>query len=232
MLDQAFEALKSYDWGQDPKVLAPIEEAIVATHGDDAGRVQLEKRLVESLGTELSFDAKQFLCRKLMIVGTAASVPALAALLGDEKLSHMARYALERIPAPEAAAALRDALPNLPASLKVGVISSLGVRQDEAAVPLLAKLLNDSDPAVAQSAAHGLGAIRSAQAAKALTGGSPNPEAESAVTDAVLACAEALVADGKSKEALVIYKGLIGGERPKHVKLAATKGMLACAGKQ
>ena len=39
MLDQAFEALKTYDWGQDIKVLAAIDEAVVATHGD-AGRTQ------------------------------------------------------------------------------------------------------------------------------------------------------------------------------------------------
>ncbi len=35
-----------------------------------------------------------------MVIGTAESVPALAALLPDKDLSHMARYALERIPAP------------------------------------------------------------------------------------------------------------------------------------
>ena len=34
MLDQAFEALKTYDWGQDKAVLNPIEEAVVATYGD------------------------------------------------------------------------------------------------------------------------------------------------------------------------------------------------------
>ncbi len=61
----------------------------------------------------------------------------------------MARYALERIPAPEAAQAMRDALPQLSGKLKVGVIGSLGVRQDAASVPALAALLGDADPAVA-----------------------------------------------------------------------------------
>ena len=49
----------------------------------------------------------------------------------------MARYALERIPAAAAAAALRDALPKLTGTLKVGVIGSLGVRRDAASVPWL-----------------------------------------------------------------------------------------------
>ena len=232
MLDKAFEALKTYDWGQDPKVLKPIDDAVVATHGDADARQQLENRLAEALKTDLNFDAKQFLCRKLMLVGTAASVPVLAGLLPDEKLSHMSRYALERIPAPEAAKALREALPKLSGALKVGVIASLGVRQDAESVPLLAALLSDSDPAVARAAAAGLGAIRSPEATKALTQGKPNPEAKSAAADAKLACAETLLADGNSKDALVVYKSMIGADQPKHVKLAATRGMLACAGKK
>lgn len=232
MLDKAFEALKTYDWGQDPKVLKPIDDAVVETHGDADARQQLENRLAEALKTDLGFDSKQFLCRKLMLVGTAGSVPALAGLLPDEKLSHMSRYALERIPAPEAAKAMRGALPKLEGELKVGVIASLGVRQDAESVPLLAELLSDSNPAVAQAAASGLGAIRSPAATKALTQGKLNPEAKSAATDAKLACAESLLADGSSKEALLVYKSLIGADQPKHVKVAATRGMLACAGKK
>ena len=30
MLDQAFEALKTYDWGTDPNALKPIDEAVIA----------------------------------------------------------------------------------------------------------------------------------------------------------------------------------------------------------
>src|SRR5262245_19203600 len=108
MVDQALEALKKYDWGQDPKVLRPIDEAIVASHGDAAKRKELEEKLAGALKSELSLDAKQVLCRYLMAIGSSVCVPTLTALLGDKELSHMARYALERIPAPEAAAALRD----------------------------------------------------------------------------------------------------------------------------
>jgi hypothetical protein len=37
---------------------------------------------------------------------------------------------------------------------------------------------------------------------------------------------------GKSAEALLIYKSLTGDDQPKHVKLGATRGVLACAGKK
>jgi HEAT repeat protein len=232
MLDQAFEALKTYDWGTDPKVLSPIDEALVATRGDAAARQALEARLVAVLKTDVSRDAKDFVCRKLTVIGTAASVPTLAELLANRDLSHMARYALERIPAPEAAQAMRDALPKIDNALKLGVMGSLGVRQDVASVPALVALLGDADVTVARSAALALGAIRAPEAARALREAKPEKiEAKIAVTDACLACAEGLLAAGKKGEAMAIYKGFIGEEQPKHVRLAATRGMLACAGK-
>ena len=229
MLDQAFEALKTYDWGADRKVLEPIDKAAL----EKDGRNELEARLAAVLKTDVSHDAKDFVCRKLMVIGTADSVPALSALLSDEKLSHMARFALERIPAPEAARALREALSKTEGKVKVGVISSLGQRRDGESVSSLAKLLADRDAAVAHAAAHALGAIRNAEAAKALADAKPSqPEVKQAVTDASLACAEALLADGKKTEATAIYKRFAGQDQPRHVRLAATRGMLAVAGKK
>jgi HEAT repeat protein len=232
MLDQAFEALKTYDWGQDRKVLKSIDEAVVAAHGDDASRAELEKRLAEVLTTDVSHDSKQFVCRKLMRIGTAASVPTLAGLLSDPKLSHMARYALERIPAAEAGNALRDALSKVKDDQKIGVIASLGVRGEAASVEPLKRLLNDGNPAVAQAAAHALGAIRSSEAAKALTAAKVTDETKAAVADASLACAESILAEGNSAGALTIYKQLLTGNPTQHIKVAATRGMLACAGKK
>jgi len=233
MLDQAFEALKTYDWGADPKALNPIEEAIVATQGDAAARKELEDRLAAVLKTDISRDAKDFVCRKLRVVGTAASVPTLAELLPDKENSHMARYALERISAPEAAQAMRDALPKLDGELKMGVIGSLGVRKDMASVPVLTTLLGDADAKVARSAALALGAIRAPEAIKALRGAKPeSAESKIAVIDALLACAEELAVAGKRAEAMAIYKDFMGEDQPKHVRLAATRGMLASAGKK
>jgi HEAT repeat protein len=178
-------------------------------------------------------DAKEFVCRKLRVIGTAASVPVLAELLAERDLSHMARYALERIPAPEAAQALRDALPKIDNALKVGVMGSLGTRRDVASVPALVALLGDADTTVARSAALALGAIRDPEAAGALREARPEKaEARIAVTEASLACAEGLLAAGKKADALAVYKGFVGEGQPKHIRLAATRGMLVCAGKK
>jgi hypothetical protein len=144
----------------------------------------------------------------------------------------MARYALERIPAAEAAAALRNSLPRLSGKLKVGVISSLGTRKDAASVPALSEMLVDGDVIVARAAAFALGDIRTPEAAKALAQAEVAGEVKSAVTDASFACAESLLSAGKNLDALAIYKGLAADDPPKHVKLAATRGMLQCAGKK
>lgn len=233
MLDQAFDALKTYDWGKEVNQLNPINQAVIATRGNEAARKELETRLAEVLKSTASRDAKDFVCRKLTIVGTAASVPTLAALLTDKSLSHMARYALERIPAAEAGQALRDALSKVGGPLLVGMISSLGVRAEAASVAPLAGLLRDSDAAVAKAAAYALGDIRSPEAAKALADAKPqNNEAAFAATDASLACAEAMLKQGKKAEAMALYKSLSGEQQPKHVRLAATKGLLAAAGKK
>jgi len=233
MLDQAFDALKTFDWGTDRKQLNPIDEAALSKNSDAAARKQLEARLAAVLKTNVSRDAKDYVCRKLMIVGTAECVPALAELLADKELSHMSRFALERIPAPEAAAALRDSLGKVNGALKVGVISSLGVRRDEKSVAALAGLLGDSDAAVARAAAMALGDIKGAEAAKALGQAKPaEGPARIAATDATLACADGLLAAGKNGEALALYKSLVGENQPKHVRLAGTRGMLACAGKK
>jgi HEAT repeat protein len=233
MLDQAFEALPKYDWGMDPKTLQPIDAAVVIVGNGQNEAIQkdLESRLIAVLKGESTRDAKDYTCRQLRLVGTKECVPALASLLPQEENSHMARFALERIPAPEATTALREALSKVSPALQVGVISSLGVRKDAESVSALAALLAAADIAVARAAAFALGDISTEEASKALAAAKPAEGLKSATTDASLSCAQALLAGGKKTEALMIYKGLAGDDQPKHVRLAATRGILACAGK-
>lgn len=232
MLDDAFEALKKYDWGTDRAPLAPIMDAVAAAHGNLELREDLETRLLAALGSEISRDAKDFVCRMLTIVGTKASAPVLAGLLESENHSHMARFALERIPYPEAAKALRDALPKLPSKLKIGAISSIGNRRDTEAVPLLAGLLGDGDVAIARAAATALGHIGTTHAARTLHAAKISAaEVKQPVIDALLACAESLLASGKTADAHAIYQALSGDQQPRLVRLAVTRGKLACAAK-
>ena len=230
-LDKAFDTLKTYDWGVDPNVLKPIDEAINASHGDAAARKNLEERLIAVLKTEASRAAKDAVCRALKNIGTAAAVPALAALLTDDKLSHMARYALERIQEPDAGQALRTALPKVAAKLKIGIIASLGVRGEATAIAPLQALLADGDAAIASAAAHALGSIGSLEAAKALDAAKPGAGTKAALADASLDCAESLIATGKKPAAKVTYEKLLASTPSKLVLAAATRGNQACADK-
>lgn len=233
MLDRALEALNSFDWGSDLGALAPIEDAVVASHGKPDERQQLETRLLAALKGNLSRDARDYLCRKLAAVGSASAVSALAGLLVNPESSHMARYALEQISGPEAAAALRDALTKVTGSLRIGIISSLGGRRDTASASALGGLLKDSDPATARAAALALGAIGSPAAAKTLQAATQGANGNAAaLIDALLHCAESLLAEQKLPEANAIYKVLNDPQQPRLIRLAATRGLLACASRQ
>jgi HEAT repeat protein len=213
--------------------LAPIEEAVVASHNQADVRQDLESRLIAIVQGDVSRDAKEYACRKLAIVGSADAVPALTSLLGHKEYSHMARMALERIPLPEAGQALRGAVAGVSSELKVGVIGSLGSRRDTAAVAILKGLLNDGDPAVARAAAGALGSIGSVEAASALKAAISSAGANpAAVIDALLACAEALLASENRTDALAIYRSLAADNESRLVRLAATRGILACTRKQ
>ena len=233
MLDTAFEALKTYDWGTDMSVLAPIEDAATKTSSDPAIRTDLEKRLIAALEGPLSRDAQDYVCRKLAPVGSAACVPVLSGLLLKDESSHMARFALERNPSVEAGRALREALSKVTGNVRIGIISSLGSRRDSESIKSLAGLLNDSVQAVAKAAAMALGTIGTVESGSALQSAltSTNAAHLGFITDALLSCAESLLAGNRRSDANSIYKLLSHDNRPRLVRLAATRGLLACASK-
>jgi HEAT repeat protein len=225
MLDQAFEALKTYDYGMDRHVLDPLDEAAVTTRNDPAAHKDLESKLVAVLQSNAPRDARDYVCRVLRTVGTAASVPALETLLGDAELSHMARYALERIPDPKAGQALERHLPKLTGPLKIGVISSLGTRGE--GVSLLRPLLQDPDETIARAAAKALGSIASADASKALASAKARAALDAVFADASMACAEKLLATGHAKDAKAIYQRLLKGDPAPVIRAAAERGLKA-----
>lgn len=228
-LDKAIEALKTYDWGTDIAVLEPIDNAITAAYGKPAARKEIEARLGPLLKGGAPWAAKDFVCRKLALIGTAQSVPALAELLASEELGHMARYALERIPGSEADKALRDAIPKAAGRNKLGIIASLGVRRDAAGVARVAALLNAPDEQAAAAAAIALGEIGTSEAAKALDGyrRRASKEYRNVAADACLMCARRLLINGKRDEAVAIFRSLGVQEQPVHIRLAARNALSA-----
>ena len=235
-LDAPFAALAGFDWGADATPLAAIDAAVVAAHADAALAGDLEKRLGAIVSGPASRAAKEYACRRLAVIGTKASVPVLAARLADTDDSHMARFALERIPAPEAGDALRQALGTVRGDLVIGMISSLANRRDEASVAPLALLVRGESASVATAAAAALGRIATPAAAAALaTATATSGPVAAAVTDARLACADSLVAAGDRAAAKAIYEAVAAAvgdapqtHRDRAVRIAARSGVLAC----
>jgi len=192
--------------------------------------VAQEDRLISILKSDAPLKEKTDACRELAQVGTKQAVPVLASLLLDEKLSHWARYALEPIADPSVDAALRSALGKVQGPLLVGVIDSLGVRQDSKAVEALARFLADSDPAVAQAAARSLGSMGTSGAQlldKTLSRGALPQQL--AVCEGLLRCAETL----PDAEAIAIYDRLRSLPKlPQQVQVAALRGAILGRGTQ
>ena len=229
MLDQAFEALKTYKWGIDPKAIKAIQDTIVATHGDAAARKDLESKLAAVLATDVPRAAKDSVCRFLKTIGTAHSVEALAKLLHDEELSHMARHALQTNDAPEAVKALVGAIDKAPKKIKIGIISSLGARGTGVPIAPLAKALADKDAEISSAGALALGAIGSEEAVKALAAAKATDSNKVAVCDAMFQCAENMLNHGKKSEAKAIYSTVLKIGPTKAAKMAADIGVKACA---
>jgi len=187
------------------------------------------KDLVAVLQSDAGLEKKAEACRLLAQVGDASAVPVLAGLLADEKLAHMARYALEPIPDASVDPALRDALGKLQGNPLIGAIESVGVRRDAKAVPVLTPLLKHTDPAVAAVAARALGSIATPPAVEALAGlrgNAPPGPLRTAAADASLAAANRLLAAGQQDGAAAIYRDLQGKGWSAHIALGAFCGLL------
>jgi HEAT repeat protein len=188
----------------------------------------LEDRLLAILKSDAPPLEKADACRELARIGTREAVPVLAPLLADERLSDMARFALEPIADPAVDEVLRDALGNIKGRLLAGVISSVGVRKDPAAIAPLGKLLTDADPVVMQAAARALGGFGGA-AVPVLegvlsTGSGPG---QLAVCEGLLRCAEA----SADADAAAIYDKLRAlPELPLHLRVAALRGAILSRG--
>ncbi len=207
--------------------------ALVLSAACTAGAAE-EKELIAILKSNVGVVEKCDACQQLRIVGTVESVEALAVFLGDERIGHAARYALEAMPYPQAGQALRDAVGKTSGPVKAGLIASLGWRRDTAAIPLLAPALSDSDATVAASAALALGRIGGAESEAALNKacGTSKGAVKNTVLDAILSCAENRFSSGNASDALVLYQNVLQAQPPSSIRLAAWRGVALSDGKR
>ena len=198
-----------------------------AAEGDE------EQKLIQVLQSAASPAEKDAACARLKFIGTSRCVPALAALLTDEQLSHSARYALEPMKAEQAEAALLEALSKTKGSLQVGMINSLAARREAEAVPALVRLLSGTEEAVASSSARALGALGGSDAVKALRKCARSSAAgplHAAAVDGLLRCANQMLSSGERSSALAIFEQLSSAAEPDQVRVAAFAGRVHASG--
>ncbi len=194
---------------------SPVETAALAVLASDAGLRE-----------------KARACQELGDFGGPASVPALAALLGKEHLADYARSGLEGIKDPSAGEALRAALPTLEGRYLAGVVNSLGVRRDTAAVPALQKLALDPKRGAAEAAIASLGMIATPAAAKTLQTILVSGPAALRVpaAHAALVAAEQLVRDGNTTAARAVLNAVVQALPPGHLVTAANDKAVTLGG--
>lgn len=224
--DDPYQALRRYDF-QERASLAAIQKEIVAARGSAQRLGAIEVKLIGVLSdASATFGGKQEACKLLSSMGSARSVPALQRMLaGDARTADAARYALERIPGPEASAALRSALSTARGAARVGIINSIGVRRDGAAVTALAKLVSSSDSALRAAALEALGAIGTEPALDTLLKARSSARRDGAVSHALLRCASGLARSGKQARAQSVYTLLVCAGQPAYVRVTALRGL-------
>lgn len=208
-------------------LLAIATMPVLAFSGSDTATGK-EAELLAVLQSDAPPAEKALACKKLAIHGSDAAVPELASLLPNPQLSSWARIALEAIPGEASSKALRDAAGSLEGRLLVGMINSLGIRQDAEAVDLLTTKLQDEDAEVASAAAVALGSIGNDAATGSLRAAltSAPDKVRSAVAEGCVLSAERLHKTGDMVAAAELYDEVRNADVPKQRILEATRGAI------
>lgn len=234
-MEPVLARIAAWDPGQPRDPLYEFTNFLRAAMNSKAELPEIEARLLRMLTTaaKTSPAGKDFVCRQISIIGTAAAVPTLARLLNDPSLTEIARYTLARLPGPSAGKALRNALPRASGKAQAGIINALGERRDERAVPALQNLAGSSDHEVSNAALAALAQIGDTQALtaiKAVLETAVAARRESALRDYVR-CADAVAAAGGKAAARTVYRQLIAGNKPPVIRIAALHGLATIDGK-
>jgi HEAT repeat protein len=225
-------ALKDYQPQMGRTKLLAVEEAVRKSHGDAALRTQIEQQMIALLESGATPEAKQFVCRQLWVIGTAACVPALQKMLVDETTTQVACYALKSNPAPEVNKALRDSVSKVKGPAQQAIVNLLGDRRDSEALAVLQPLVPSSDAGVAESALVAIGKIGTNESA-AFLADKRKTTAEplrTTATQAYLQCARELAAKGTTDAAVVIYEELKSNTELHLIQRGAVVGIMELGG--
>ena len=209
-------------------LFATVAYPVACAFADETVAEKQKKLIAVVKSNDVPPQDKAIACKQLARCGGKDTVPALAALLADEKLAAWARIALEAIPDPAADKALREAATRLQGRPLIGVINSIGMRRDARAVSILAAKSVDPDGEVASAAAVALGRIGGDAAARMLRSSLINAPAavRSAAAEGCILCAERSDKVGDAEKAVELFDVVRQADVPEQRVFEATRGAI------
>lgn len=232
------QELRTYEHGGNDDILLKLRDHVYEQRNDPVRREACETSLIAFLDSQATPTAKMEVCRHLRTIGSERAVPVLQRLLKQEETADMARFALEKIPGDRVDTVFLQAVNSSRGRKRLGLISSLGHRGTEAAVPVLLELASGSDPETAEAATTALGNIGSHEAAAGLADAFDRAQGEHKIQTAaaLLSCAEnvlrSIPAPGSEKTADEIYSKILKSQVPTPQRQAALIGKITLAGTQ
>jgi len=196
--------------------------------GAEGQRAACAKALAAKLGPAAGPLGRAWLIRQLERIGREECVPQLAKVLADPDAlaRESARRALQKNPAPEAGAALRQVIgsANAPA-WRVALINALAERREPANLEVLVHEGAAENDDIRTAAVIGLAKLGDpaglAPIAAAMVKGSAR--AKAVATDCYLRLADTVAAKGDKAAALAVYRKMLAAQG--HLKCAAVIGI-------
>jgi len=206
-----------------------------ARPGADTQRKMVAETLAGELEGSHSDELKAFLCRQLQLCGRPEEIPALARLLGSDRLCEPATQALLAIGDPRAIVALRVALPGAGEKRLPTVIKALGRLGDTGSAAAIRQAVDHPNRDVRLMAWYALGNMGDAGSADVLLKAAQTqaPYERTQATAACLLLGRRLAEAGKKSEAEKIFRQLLAKRQAAedvHDRAAALEGLAAAIG--
>lgn len=225
-LSTVISEASKYESGRNAEPLRQIERAVRESAGSVAQRAEVEAALVTLLAPSATFEARRFACTQLAIIGTEASLPAIAELLKQPETVGIGCLAISSNPSLKANEVLRAALAVAAPAMRPQIIVTLGDRGDTGTVKALVELARGNDPAAAAIAS--LGKIADAAALKELAAlrQGDSPELARLASLASLVAGDKAAKRGDPASAIGIYNELLAASQIAYARRAAFEGLL------
>lgn len=230
-IERMLAEMANYKQGYSIETMKEIDQLIILNAQNTKMLTSLEQKFIEFLNSDATLDGKAFICKKLALLGTRNSINTLGKMLIKDDTSEIARLALEQVANPSVDELLRRSASKTSGDTQIGIVDTIGSRQDAKAVDMLGKFVSSKDPKLQAAALTALGEIANSKASTILEKNlnKLSSQMKPLAYDSYLKCADKMAATNSSK-ALEIYNNVYNSDASSAMRAAALKGMVRISG--